>query len=228
MGVQPEDVELLRRKTEAWGIELIGLLIMFPGSLFFGVIVGLALSYQQYMWPFGYVTTANHGAGILVGLFVATAGGIITWYGDYLAKKYTHILWTKQALREYEEEKLRVTGAIERMKTRGMQKTTAGYPGFFETVRNEGVFNILSLGLNALLKKREDIRPSPPPNVSVQPIEYELVQEDEQKGKNHEKEEIQRYLDLLDKQLVEGKISEDTYKQLHQKYEQRLKEISSI
>jgi len=79
-----EDIEYGKRKVEAIVITIIGIILTFPVSIIIG-------SYTMNFWVF---------------LFLVIIGLMIVAYGSYYWHKVTHIVWTKQAIREYEERKL--------------------------------------------------------------------------------------------------------------------------
>jgi len=82
---------------------VLGILIMFPGSyiaIIIATVVGVIfreyISWIPPVWSIGIIVST-----ILL-------GGALLVYGAYLWEKYRHIMWTKQSLREYESEKLRI------------------------------------------------------------------------------------------------------------------------
>jgi len=93
-GFKPSEIpEYLARKTEAIGITLFGILVMTLGSF----IVALTVQNERYVPYFGTVKEPNFLA-VGITFFI---GLIITAYGAHLWNKITHIMWTRQALREY-------------------------------------------------------------------------------------------------------------------------------
>jgi hypothetical protein len=110
--------------------------------------------------------------GALIGFFtIGLAGAFVADYGLRYWRKVDHIMWTRQALREY--------------------------------------------GVPSVLQQK--------PSSATEPIEYELVPD--KLTLHNEKEKLQQCLDSLDQQLINGRMSEETYKRLYQKYEQRLREM---
>jgi hypothetical protein len=90
-GVPSEDVELLRRRTSAVIMRVFGILMIIafiPAGILFGI------------------ETHSFQAGITVGLLLLIVGSILEWYGGYLYKKYQHVMWTKQAIREYDQQRM--------------------------------------------------------------------------------------------------------------------------
>jgi hypothetical protein len=98
-------------------------------------------------------------------------GLIITAYRVHLWNKITHIMWTRQALREY------------------------GVPSIFVKKAKSQI----TLGKNNILSDKESTLA--------------------------DKESLENYLEMLDRRLIEGKISETTYNELKRKFEVRLKRI---
>jgi len=90
-GVPPEDVELLRRRTGAVIMRVFGILMLIafiPVGIYFGI--------ETQSWQ----------AGLTVGVVLLIVGSILEWYGGYLYRKYQHIMWTKQAIREYDQQRV--------------------------------------------------------------------------------------------------------------------------
>ena len=93
-GFKPEEVpEYLARKTEAVVITIFGLLIMIGGS----VLTAATVRTERYVPILGRMSEPNWAA---VG-FTFLVGLVIFAYGAHLWSKITHIMWTRQALREY-------------------------------------------------------------------------------------------------------------------------------
>jgi uncharacterized membrane protein YidH (DUF202 family) len=161
-GFKPSEIpEYLARKTEAIGITLFGILVMTLGSF----IVALTFQNERYV---PYIGTVKEPNIIAVGI-TFFIGLVIAAYGAHLWNKITHIMWTRQALREY------------------------GVPSIFvKEVKSQ-------LSLNS-----DDIHGN----------------EEQTLG---DSEALKAYLDMLDQRLVEGKISEATYKALKEKFEAKVK-----
>lgn len=130
MSIPPEDIELLERRIEALGIEIIGLLIAMALAPFIALI-------------FFAGGPSAAGVGIALGILVFLVGFGVAWYGSYLWKKFSHIQWTKQALREYDVEKSGTKKAL-------LDQTK----GAFDILSERGVSYVLNAGLRALNQKR--------------------------------------------------------------------------
>jgi hypothetical protein len=90
-GVPFEDVELLRRRTGAVIMRVFGILMIIafiPAGILFGI------------------ETHSFQAGLTVGVLLLIVGSILEWYGGYLYRKYQHVMWTKQAIREYDQQRM--------------------------------------------------------------------------------------------------------------------------
>lgn len=90
-GVPPEDIELLRRRIGAVFMRVIGILMLvafIPAGIFV------------------LIDTESWQAALIVVIILLVVGIILEWYGGYLYRKYQHIMWTKQAIREYEQQRM--------------------------------------------------------------------------------------------------------------------------
>ena len=86
-----EDREWARRKTEALIETIVGFIIMIPGSiLFLSTCVGNSVFCVSFAWVIFFI-------GIAIFL-----------HGYHNWRKISHIVWTKQAMREYEDKKVAV------------------------------------------------------------------------------------------------------------------------
>jgi hypothetical protein len=90
-GVPSEDVELLRRRTSAVIMRVFGILMIIAF-----IPVGILFGIETESWQ----------AGLTVGVLLLIVGSILEWYGGYLYKKYQHVMWTKQAIREYDQQRM--------------------------------------------------------------------------------------------------------------------------
>jgi hypothetical protein len=163
-GFKPSEIpEYLARKTEAIGITLFGILVMSAGSF----IVALTVQNERYVPFLGTVKEPNWLA-VAITFFI---GLVITAYGAHLWNKITHIMWTRQALREY------------------------------------GVPSIFVKEAKSQVRLGSDDIPGDEGSMLA------------------EKETLENYLDMLDRQLAEGKISEATYTALKEKFEAKIKQV---
>lgn len=98
-----EDLEWAKRKIQAFLMILFGLLIMF-GS-FLGLII------FSYYFP------------IQIAILGFICGGILFVYGVYVSNKVSHVVWTKQAIREMmDKEYLADSDLLKRIETSNENK----------------------------------------------------------------------------------------------------------
>lgn len=91
-GVPPEDVELAGRRIGAAFMIFAGV-ILFIGAIPLGIAIALGNDVQS---------------GLIGGIIPFILGIILLSYGGYLWDKYKHVSWTKQALREFDQQRLHV------------------------------------------------------------------------------------------------------------------------
>jgi hypothetical protein len=89
--VSSEDFELVRRRTKAIYFTIFGAFLILPGSFIVAILVDIA-------------TFGNSDTAIFLGALTFISGCIIGLYNAYLWSKLRFISWTKQAIREYDEE----------------------------------------------------------------------------------------------------------------------------
>jgi hypothetical protein len=152
--------EYLTRKTEAIGIMVFGLFVMIFGSIF------VALVSSGVLWG---PAKASQPPNFLAVIITFITGFVILAYGAHLWNKITHIMWTRQALREY------------------------GVPSIFV----------------------KEAKRQLPLTSEEMPSDERFLLDDENS--------IERYLDMLEQRLLEGKISEATYMALKQKFEEKIR-----
>lgn len=102
MGIPPEDVELAGRRIEAIALMVVGIILVISGP-FLCIATG-----HVEQTTCGPRREPNWGVFAVVEIL----GWSILIYGDYLYSKVKHIAWTKQALREYETEKMRIAREV--------------------------------------------------------------------------------------------------------------------
>lgn len=98
LGIPPEDLELARRRTEAFALMIIGAILCIVGPF-----LCMATGYEEQT-ACGPRREPNWGVFAVVEIL----GFSLLAYGDYLWGKVKHITWTKQAIREYETQKMRI------------------------------------------------------------------------------------------------------------------------
>ena len=149
-GFKAEEVpEYLGRKTLAIILVIIGIL-MSLGGFFIGIYeAGSAYKSGGDPWV----------AFIACIIFISIPGIIMACYGEHYWKKVTHIMWTRQALREY------------------------------------GVVSLKQLQTTAL---------------EIQ-----------------NKEDIKKLIEILETRFIKGEVSEEVYKELKSKLENKLKSLDN-
>lgn len=178
-----EDIAIAKRRTQAIGMIVLGILIAaFGVAAFITGMFGIPKSYsEQY----------STGAGVCA-ILVPIGFGLVL-YGSYYFEKSQHVEWTKQALREYDESK------------RGI--------GRLHSNRHYDYCPICEQLLHKSTSKFCE-------HCGAKLNEITLAKSD----LISEKKELSKLIEKLDERVSLGNISENTYKELRSKYEEKLRQ----
>jgi hypothetical protein len=99
MAIPPEDFEYLRRKSAATAEWIAGIVM---------VVASLALLVGSCATSFSSSGSSTSDVLAVMGYVLFVVGIVLIIHGRHVAGKISHIVWTKQALREYEQSKAKI------------------------------------------------------------------------------------------------------------------------